>query len=221
MSATADIYIGHSTLDIVILAAFVAEADLSRHVGGWVWRMGIRQHQTPSALSFPSAPLSRSACALRKDSCLCWMPRASDEGTLRPLSQACERWGREQEAAAAAERARRKALERELLAARERVRALEARAPRCRIPSTLIPRWCPCRPSHACRLGRRPGLFPRRPVGVLRMRSCLRRAKRTTHAAEDGRHAGHAVQARTHVWGEQTVVSGSALGRQVLHQGVV
>lgn len=162
MSATADIYIGHSTLDIVILAAFVAEADLSRHVGGWVWRMGIRQHQTPSALSFPSAPLSRLACALRKDSCLCWMPRASDEGTLRPLSQACERWGREQEAAAAAERARRKALERELLAARERVRALEARAPRCRIPSTLIPRWCPCRPSHACRLGRRPGLFPRR-----------------------------------------------------------
>ncbi len=69
--------------------------------------------------------------------------------------------------------------------------------------------------------GPAPGPVSAATVGVLRMRSCLRRAKRTTHAAEDGRHAGHAVQARTHVWGEQTVGSGSALGRQVLHQGVV
>ena len=43
--------------------------------------------------------------------------------------QACERWGREQEGAAAAERARRLALERSLAGAQQRTRELEARGP--------------------------------------------------------------------------------------------
>ncbi len=41
--------------------------------------------------------------------------------------QACERWGREQESAAAAERAHRLALERRLAGAQQRTRELEVR----------------------------------------------------------------------------------------------